>query len=486
MDPAAHPIGDEIYVTVLLRNHLVAPVDETSDGAGMVRSFVTGGDWRAIEDDLLARLSDVERLSLRFAGEGFDPVMFPSDDKEALDLSEAYGVVVSVPPGGEEAVRRVVSGLVEHRDLHAAWVLVADPGDTRSAFFGRHPGSETQDCASTDPSRSPAVAPSTGSTGPVVDVESSLLVEQELRRLHCWFASDVIPRNPAATGFRRRARWHQAVWREAKGLPVGSEPYRGGPRARPVGSRMALAAARSTGANFVTSGALEAVNERLGYVEAHQMLAEDRLWCDLLSSMPLCFNLFGPVAADREAADRAVHAWWPDTPGRVAEVRFEWSPGRRDPLYLGNRSAFDVAFILDLPGGQRGVLGVETKYHEHPVMEMAPSEERLGRYLEVTERSGAFAVAAQEHLVATELQQLWLDHLLALSTLQHPGGDWGWARFVVVHPARNVGFSAAVEAYRSQLADATTFANSTIEELVETPGALSASDRTALQERYIF
>ena len=93
---------------------------------------------------------------------------------------------------------------------------------------------------------------------------------------------------------------------------------------------------------------------------------EDRLICDLLSSMPMCFNLFGELACDLELADRAVHKWWPDVPGRVRDVRFEWSPGRGLPgEYLENRSAFDVVFELDLGGEKCGVLGVETKYHEH-------------------------------------------------------------------------------------------------------------------------
>ena len=31
----------------------------------------------------------------------------------------------------------------------------------------------------------------------------------------------------------------------------------------------------------------------------------------------------------------------------------------------------------------------------------------------------------------------WLEHLLLLSMLQHPSGEWTWGRYVVVHPAGN-------------------------------------------------
>ena len=59
--------------------------------------------------------------------------------------------------------------------------------------------------------------------------------------------------------------------------------------------------------------------------------------------MPMCFNLFGDLAGpDPELANAAVRRWWPDAPSVVTEIKFEYSPGRLDPTYLGNRSAFDA------------------------------------------------------------------------------------------------------------------------------------------------
>src|SRR6266496_4519130 len=79
---------------------------------------------------------------------------------------------------------------------------------------------------------------------------------------HCWEADDQVPRRPAMTGFRRMLRYHQAQWREANGHPIGSQPIAprpDGAAARLVGSRLQLAYARETGANFLTAGALDAV-----------------------------------------------------------------------------------------------------------------------------------------------------------------------------------------------------------------------------------
>ena len=191
--------------------------------------------------------------------------------------------------------------------------------------------------------------------------------ESLLKDAYCWEAVDAVPGRPQMTAFRRQLRYHQSRWREAQGHPIGSQPIRpagDGKPSRPLGSRLPLDYARETGANFLTPAAHDAVRARLAAKEPHQMLSAQRLWADLLSSMPMCFNLFGDLWADRELADRAVHTWWPDAPGTVGAVRFEHSPGRLDADYLGNLSAFDVAIVLDRSDGGHGILGIETKYHE--------------------------------------------------------------------------------------------------------------------------
>lgn len=128
--------------------------------------------------------------------------------------------------------------------------------------------------------------------------------------------------------------------------------------------------------------------------------------------------------------------WWPDAPEGPWRVRFEHSPGRRDIEYLGNQSAFDAAFVIEPPGAW-AIIGVETRYHEHAKREPAPREAALARYIEVTERSGAFADDWRARLVGTDPQQIWLDHLLVLSMMQHRAEPRVWGRFVLVYPAGN-------------------------------------------------
>jgi hypothetical protein len=319
-------------------------------------------------------------------------------------------------------------------------------------------------------------------------MDLSNLSKEYLEAHACFRSVDKVPSDPEMTEFKRRARLKQALWREQMGFPIGSHPMRPqeGKTSTPLGSRLDLDAARKSGANFLNVDIRKVVDDRLANSESSQTLNKDRLICDLLSSMPMCFNLFGSLKADPDAADRAVHVWWPDVPGRVVDVLFEWSPGRQIPgLYLENRSAFDVAFKLELDGGGFAILGVETKYHEDCKREQIPSDARRERYAKVTARSGALSTETLETILGTDLQQLWLDHLLALSMLQHPSGVWKWAGFVLVHPARNTSYARAGERYRQLLNDDKTFQVSTIESLLDADVLPKALQRD-FAERYLW
>jgi hypothetical protein len=287
------------------------------------------------------------------------------------------------------------------------------------------------------------------------------------------------------TAYRRRMRLHQARWRERHGHPIGSQPIvpRAGKPSQPVGSRLPLDYARETGATFATSAALEAARARTAYAERHQSFDHQRLWADLLWAPALALNLFGDLAADHALADRAVHAWWPDTPGVVREVRFAHSPGRLDGAFLGNLVDWDVAFVLDPGDGTEAVLGVVTAYVDVN-RRQPPKPERLPRYREVSERSEAFAPGWLDAVNGTELIHIWLEHALVLASLQHPSERWSWGRLVVVHPAGNMDFADACSRYRALLLDAATFASSTVEDLLDA-GVLPETTVAALRERYL-
>jgi hypothetical protein len=308
----------------------------------------------------------------------------------------------------------------------------------------------------------------------------------ELETLHAWEEGDAVPGRPEMTAFRRTVRSHQSRWRESKGHPIGSQPIapKAGQASRPVGSRLPLDYARETGATFLTEGARAAATHRMTFVEPNQSIDHQRLWAELLWGPALAINLFGDLAADPDLADRAVHTWWPDAPGRVSEVRFSHSPGWLDPAYLNSLRSFDAAFVLDRGDGTNAVVAVATPYYDWMKPE-TPKPENLTRYQRVAARSGAFRPGAVDRLRRRSgLAVMWLQHLLLLSMLQHESGRWTWGRLVVIHPFGNVDFAEGTERYRELLADGSRFASMTIEELLGA-GALKKRTTAALRERYL-
>ena len=122
----------------------------------------------------------------------------------------------------------------------------------------------------------------------------------ELQAAHCLeLKTDTVPRDRRTTAFRQELRLRQARWREGRGYPIGDEPITGGRRARLLGSRIEFEYAIRTGANLVTPRTLGAARHRVASPERGQRLDALRLWADLLSSMPLCFNLSGTSKAIR-------------------------------------------------------------------------------------------------------------------------------------------------------------------------------------------
>lgn len=272
---------------------------------------------------------------------------------------------------------------------------------------------------------------------------------------------DVIKGDPAATSWRQAARRHQAEWRMARGLPVGlvtvprtkAQKEAGlEARARTIGSRIAADHARANNSNFLNDAVVAAVEARLRSRQPHETLDTTRLYADLLSSMPMCFNLFGPLHGDPDSAAKVVAAWFPDVSisGAPVTVGFEWSPGRRDPAFLGDRTAFDAVFHIG--EGRQHLIGVETKYHEHPMTErhtagIPAAYRRVAQQARLFKRPGSV-----EDIWNSDLEQVWRDHLLALSCQQHEDG-WKKTKYVLVAPAGNPAWKPLVQRYRDLLTD---------------------------------
>jgi hypothetical protein len=317
-----------------------------------------------------------------------------------------------------------------------------------------------------------------------------------LQRAHCWFGTDRVPGDPAMTAYKREARYRQAMLREANGWPAGSHANTrkaieaGGPPRIINGSKLRPKAGEA-GANFLSDTIRAAVDGRLAYREDHETLDRTRLREDLLSSMPMCFNLFGELGADPDRARQAVDLLLPGARPGPVEVKFEWSPGRGSARYTNDRTAFDVAVLIGPAGGPRDFVGIETKYHEHAAKEPAPRpaarprREQQTRFLvELANDAGVFKPGWQAQVLDTDLRQLWRDHLLTLAMRRQP--EWSRGCYLLVYPSRNTSFAHAAQRYEALLADGdTTFRALTVEELLGSTSLHDPQTAAAFTHRYL-
>ena len=190
---------------------------------------------------------------------------------------------------------------------------------------------------------------------------------------------------------QRRMRLLQALWREEQGYPIGEH------NGRLLGSRLPMPYAEDTLNNYLTDTIKAIVRTEVMTPENRQgrLFGMPRIYNDLLSSQPLCFNLFGELRQDLPLATRVFRALTNDRVGEVIAIDFEHSPGRGDVRYTGDKSAFDVFVEFKTPQNGNGFIGIEVKYHENLKVK---ADNHRARYDEVANMMGCYVNDKRESL----------------------------------------------------------------------------------------
>ncbi len=272
--------------------------------------------------------------------------------------------------------------------------------------------------------------------------------------------------NPLQAGLRLQQGW----WRQNRAGVDGKGIAEAGPY-YPTGSAMAQKGGHNPlvvstlpescagfGTNLMWPEAVEALKQaksQLGVTGG--ILAEDRLRRNLLSSQPLCFNLFGYLGQlpDLSAVLPWVQIYAPEATG-IVRVLLEYAPSAAElgqqPL---GRSAFDAFIEYRLPGGQLGFIGVETKYHEDLSKGLRLPKPGAGRtkYEQAT-RNDCWVPGAADALMGHRKNlQFWYNQLLAQRTFALVGGGktYSQCRQVVVATQLDSSAKAVVATIRGQL-----------------------------------
>ena len=302
-----------------------------------------------------------------------------------------------------------------------------------------------------------------------------------LKRHCCFIGTD--------TRFRAAARLLQSLHREDAGLAVGLHTSVSGTKRRRVrlGSRLPSPAAQA-GHNLISPEVFRLVRRELVLREEGAVIDEDRLFGNMLSSMPLTFNVLGPMALDLSLATAVWRHLLPGFVHAIEAIGFEHSPGRGRAEFLDDGTAFDAVLQVVTPDGEPGLVFIEVKYSEGM---SGPAAAHRPRYDEASRAVKLYGDPDSPALRSVALEQLWREHMLAQLAVQH--GITPRAHFVVIGPCLNRQVGAAVKAYAAQLAKPLKdnsahvgFSALTLETVIDALATAGATDiATLLQRRYL-
>lgn len=268
------------------------------------------------------------------------------------------------------------------------------------------------------------------------------------------------PQYQGDNAFAARMRLHQSWYRVGVlGVPCGTGPTPSSTRR--LGS-MLRRKEGAQGLNFLTPAIFQVAQRRIaagkGTVEPFRLLH------NMLSSQPMCFNLFGPLVDDLDLATTLWQALLPGEVKQVTRVLIEYAP---EPAaeYLNDRTAFD-AFVEYLDTADRSAFtGIEVKLSE-PLSQQRYDGPAYRRWMEGSD--SPWRPEARDQVAEKSYNQLWRDHLLAISMINHRDSQFHHGRLMLVrHPGDHHCLSV-VQGYQDLLTeDDDTFIDMPLDRLVE-------------------
>lgn len=224
------------------------------------------------------------------------------------------------------------------------------------------------------------------------------------------------PRLSVASDSRRTARYRllQSWYREQVLTARYGDYCASGGGKRPLGSLLHLRdVLERPGLNFLTPDAARYARERADIVTAAGgVIDKARLARNMLSSLPMCFSIFGELRSRPDRGLDVVRAFLDPQAIDVEVMECAWRPAVD---VLGDRSSFDAAVITLRDDGSRHLVGVEVKYTESFNRTIYNSD----NYRQAHENSGWFHPGTTRPLLGPATNQLWRTSLLAAACVQN-------------------------------------------------------------------
>jgi hypothetical protein len=217
---------------------------------------------------------------------------------------------------------------------------------------------------------------------------------------------------PVENRFRQMARFHQSWWRA---FVLAEEPgIRPGSQHQTIGST--ILQGEVSRKNFLSRNISEAVEQTIQERKLTRagIIAKHRLFNNLLSSQPLCFNFFGEFKADTAFALQVLQKFFPALT-EVSRVIFEFAPVEN---FTNDNSAFDVAFEV-MRGSQTGLIGLECKYTDT----FSQKEYDKAEYRQIYAQSSVFS-KDYKSFTTGRFNQLFRNQLIAEALLHNKMYDF--------------------------------------------------------------
>lgn len=170
---------------------------------------------------------------------------------------------------------------------------------------------------------------------------------------------DLGPQYAEDSPFAARMRLHQS-WYRARilGVPCGTGPNRNDST---FYGNMLTQEEGARGLNFVSPLIFAIAKCRVA--EGKGAIDPFRLFHNMLSSQPMCFNLFAPLVDNLDLATELWRLVLPNEVSRVLRVLIEYAP-QPPSEYLNDRTAFDAFVEYERLDGKLAFVGIETKLSE--------------------------------------------------------------------------------------------------------------------------
>lgn len=217
---------------------------------------------------------------------------------------------------------------------------------------------------------------------------------------------------PNEKGFKRRMRIHQGWWR----MNVLNEEPGEHPKDNSRNVCNTIRNGEISKKNFLTPNTIKAVEMVLAERDENSagLMETVRLYNNLLSSQPLCFNFFGELMIDKDFGLKVLQNWWPEITV-LKRVVFEYAPSAR---YTEDNSAYDIAFEV-MAGSKTGLIGLECKYTDT----FSSTAYDKPAYRKIYENSDSF-IAPFDQLKSGKYNQLFRNELIKEALLQNRQYDF--------------------------------------------------------------